>query len=60
MVQDFLDRQYAPFLVSFGVFGEAGAGREPFATLEALKLLLSYCCCCLPCNHCSNWTWVVE
>ena len=18
------------------------------------------CCCCLPCNHCSNWTWVVE
>ena len=16
------------------------------------------CCCCLPCNHCSNWTWV--
>ena len=17
-------------------------------------------CCCLPCNHCSNWTWVVE
>ena len=17
------------------------------------------CCCCLPCNHCSNWTWVV-
>ena len=19
----------------------------------------TYCCCCLPCNHCSNWTWVV-
>ena len=18
------------------------------------------CCRCLPCNHCSNWTWVVE
>jgi len=18
------------------------------------------CCCCLPCNHCSIWTWVVE
>ena len=18
------------------------------------------CCCCLLCNHCSNWTWVVE
>ena len=18
------------------------------------------CCCCLPCNYCSNWTWVVE
>ena len=18
------------------------------------------CCCCLPCNHCINWTWVVE
>ena len=18
------------------------------------------CCYCLPCNHCSNWTWVVE
>ena len=18
------------------------------------------CCCCLPCNHCRNWTWVVE
>ena len=18
------------------------------------------CCCCLPCNHCSNFTWVVE
>ena len=18
------------------------------------------CCCGLPCNHCSNWTWVVE
>ena len=18
------------------------------------------CCCCLPCNHFSNWTWVVE
>ena len=18
------------------------------------------CCCCLPCNHWSNWTWVVE
>ena len=17
-------------------------------------------CCCLPCNHCSNWTWVIE
>ena len=17
------------------------------------------CCCCLPCNHCSNWTWGV-
>ena len=21
---------------------------------------LFICCCCLPCNHCSNWTWVVE
>ena len=21
---------------------------------------ISLCCCCLPCNHCSNWTWVVE
>ena len=18
------------------------------------------CCYCLPCNHCSNWTWAVE
>ena len=18
------------------------------------------CCCCLPCNHCSNWTWIVR
>ena len=18
----------------------------------------TYCCCCLPCNHFSNWTWV--
>ena len=18
------------------------------------------CCCCLLCNHCNNWTWVVE
>ena len=23
-------------------------------------LLFPGCCCCLPCNHCSNWTWVVE
>ena len=21
---------------------------------------MTTCCCCLPCNHCSNWTWVVE
>ena len=21
---------------------------------------IASCCCCLPCNHCSNWTWVVE
>ena len=18
------------------------------------------CCCCLPCTHCSNWTWVAD
>ena len=21
---------------------------------------LYLCCCCLPCNHCSIWTWVVK
>ena len=21
---------------------------------------LLFACCCLPCNHCSNWTWKVE
>ena len=21
---------------------------------------VTMCCCCLPCKHCSNWTWVVE
>ena len=26
----------------------------------SLRNGLSICCCCLPCNHCSNWTWVVE
>ena len=26
-----------------------------------IRLILLYlCCCCLPCNHCSNWTCVVE
>ena len=23
------------------------------------KKYLDGCCCCLPCNHFSNWTWVV-
>ena len=21
---------------------------------------IRHICCCLPCNHCSNWTWIVE
>ena len=29
--------------------------QEPYPGTE-----MSSCCCCLPCNHCSNWTWVVE
>ena len=23
------------------------------------KSLIYHCCCCLQCNHCSHWTWVV-
>ena len=25
-----------------------------------LNCIIHGCCCCLPCNHCSNWTWLVE
>ena len=32
-------------------------GRVVLRTPIARNLI---CCCCLPCNHCSNWTWVVE
>ena len=28
--------------------------------LKRQKLGIVRCCCCIPCNHCSNWTWVVE
>ena len=24
------------------------------------NFFLNSCCCCLPCNNCSNYTWVVE
>ena len=37
-------------------------GRSGNLYFKRYQYLLSspFCCCCLPCNHCSNWTWVVE
>ena len=40
-----------------------GSGLELTSIRPSVKSGPGYqlrCCCCLPCNHCSNWTWVVE
>ena len=34
--------------------------RIAFLYVIVLNTLPSLCCCCLPCNHYSNWTWVAE
>ena len=31
-----------------------------YATTHGQGEVIIECCCCLPCNHCSIWTWVVE
>ena len=31
-----------------------------FLLCSYFELLLSFCCCCLLCNHLSNWTRVIE
>ena len=42
--------------------GRAEAGNPSLSTpSESLNItVLIVCRCCLPCNHCSNWTWVVK
>ena len=39
------------------------APSEPCTSLPGRRttgLVFSFRCCGFPCNHCSNWTWVVE
>ena len=47
---------------------EEGRGRQRLRGLglsgnhsdRMIAICLKKCCRCLPCDHCSNWTWVVE
>ena len=38
-----------------------GISNAPPAALPAATAMAAgMYCCCLPCNYCSNWKWVVE
>ena len=40
--------------------GVHGPDQVVLAVHVVLQARRSGCCCCLPRNHCSIWTWVVE
>ena len=47
-------------MFSESVDRDGGRGMQTVCLRRGAEYAKGSCCCCLPCNHCSNWTWVVE